>query len=132
MSCKKPAWDLPLIYYRPHALRLPTSDMVVRDGHRLSACDADRRQFDRKYDEGAEQVKRLLQRDKLELMGVQEIGAALRSEFDEENKAVAEVPWEQTEYGGASVKSEEDAAVPEPGKVVLSQSCVAAAYGWYC
>ena len=35
------------------------------------------------FDEGAAQVQRLLQRDRKELMGVEEIGEGFRAEFDE-------------------------------------------------
>lgn len=39
------------------------------------------------FDEGAAQVQRLLQRDRKELMGVEEIGEGFRAEFDEESQA---------------------------------------------
>ena len=35
------------------------------------------------FDEGAAQVQRLLQRDRKELTGIEEIGAGFRTEFDE-------------------------------------------------
>lgn len=37
------------------------------------------------FDEGAAQVKKLLTRDKRELMGVEQIGQRARTEFDEED-----------------------------------------------
>ena len=36
------------------------------------------------FDEGAAQVKRLLERDRKELMGLEEIGSNLKTEFDED------------------------------------------------
>ena len=37
------------------------------------------------FDEGAAQVKKLLTRDKRELMGVEQIGQRARTEFDEDD-----------------------------------------------
>jgi hypothetical protein len=39
------------------------------------------------FDEGAAQVKRLLNRDRKELMGFEEIGSSLKTEFDEDTSA---------------------------------------------
>jgi hypothetical protein len=38
------------------------------------------------FDEGAAQVQRLLERDRKELMGIEDIGASFRTEFDEEEQ----------------------------------------------
>ncbi len=49
----------------------------------MHTCNADRGPFD----EGAAQVKKLLTRDKRELMGVEQIGQRARTEFDEDDSA---------------------------------------------
>ncbi|KAK9826772.1 hypothetical protein WJX81_007800 [Elliptochloris bilobata] len=61
------------------------------------------------FDEGAAQVQRLLQRDRKELTGVEEIGASFSAEFDDGKEAAAQEAGRLSSNGAASSSS------PAPG-----------------
>ena len=72
-------------------VRLLADSRVKLDAVLLLSCFTDKFDFEDTradrgpFDEGAAQVKKLLTRDKRELMGVEQIGQRARTEFDEED-----------------------------------------------
>ncbi len=57
---------------------------------------------ERPFDEGAAQVRRLLERDVKEMTGIEEIGSAYRTEFDEDGGS-APASTSTKAVGGAGV-----------------------------
>ena len=64
------------------------------------------------FDEGAAQVQRLLQRDRKELTGIEEIGAGFKTEFDEGDSS------EKEEEAATSTSGRSNGSTPTAGSSV--------------